>query len=199
MVVLKGISIYKEMKTAGKLVAPVADWETKRAWVNYGFSELEKVGYTVSSAYTAVKTPATKFVYRDKLWAGADLLGLGVASFGHIGGVQYQNQHDFEPYMLRVNAGELPVYRALTPTHEERYIREFVLQLKLGHVSRAYFAKKFGIDPVTPFAQPLQTLRDWGFLTIAGDQILLNREGLLQVDRLLHEFFKPEHRNARYA
>jgi oxygen-independent coproporphyrinogen-3 oxidase len=27
----------------------------------------------------------------------------------------------------------------------------------------------------------------------------LNRDGLLQVDRLLHEFFLPQHRNARYT
>ena len=32
-----------------------------------------------------------------------------------------------------------------------------------------------------------------------GDVIRLNREGLLQVDRLLHEFFLPQHRNVRYA
>jgi oxygen-independent coproporphyrinogen-3 oxidase len=49
------------------------------------------------------------------------------------------------------------------------------------------------------FAQPLQTLKDWGFLTVDGDTINLNREGLLQVDRLLHEFFLPEHKNSRYA
>ena len=29
--------------------------------------------------------------------------------------------------------------------------------------------------------------------------VVLNRDGLLQVDRLLHEFFLPEHKNARYA
>jgi len=34
---------------------------------------------------------------------------------------------------------------------------------------------------------------------VAGDRVLLNREGLLQVDKLLHEFFLPQHRNARYA
>src|SRR5438045_5516069 len=62
-------TIYQRMKAEGKLVAPVADWETKRAWVNYAFSELETAGYTVSSAYTAVKDSArTKFVYRDRLW-----------------------------------------------------------------------------------------------------------------------------------
>jgi oxygen-independent coproporphyrinogen-3 oxidase len=193
-------TIYKQMKAEGKLVAPVADWETKRHWVDYGWNELGKAGYKVASAYTAVKDPnRTKFLYRDRLWAGADLLALGVASFGHVGGTHYQNHHDFEPYVTRVNAGELPVYRALTPTPLDRYVREFILQLKLGHVSRRYFEQKFGNDPCNQFAEPIQRLKDWGFLQVAGDQIQLNREALLQVDRLLHEFFLPEHRNARYA
>ena len=193
-------TIYKQMKAEGKLVAPVADWETKRHWVDYGWNELTRAGYKVASAYTAVKDPAkTKFIYRDRLWAGADLLALGVASFGHIGGTHYQNHHDFDPYVSRVNAGELPIYRALTPSADERYIREFILQLKLGHVSRAYFERKFGADPCVRFEQPLQRLKDWGFATVEDDQIVLNREALLQVDRLLHEFFLPEHRHARYA
>src|SRR5438067_5524822 len=81
-------TIYQRMKAEGKLVAPVADWDTKRAWVNYAFAELEKAGYTVASAYTAVKSrERTKFVYRDKLWAGADLLWMGGASFRHIRGL----------------------------------------------------------------------------------------------------------------
>ena len=124
---------------------------------------------------------------------------LGVASFGHINGTHYQNHHDFDPYVARVQQGELPVHRALTPNDDERLIREFVLQLKLGHVSRDYFKKKFGVELTERFAAPLQTLKDWGFLTVEGDSILLNREGLLQVDRLLHEFFLPEHKNVRYA
>jgi oxygen-independent coproporphyrinogen-3 oxidase len=193
-------AIYKQMKAEGRLVAPVADWDTKRRWVSYAFEELEKAGYTVGSAYTAVKDKTkTQFVYRDRLWAGADLLSLGVASFGHINGTHYQNQHDFEPYLRNVNEGEFPAYRALTPTEDERLIREFVLQLKLGRSSICYFNEKFSTEVLKRFATPLQTLKDWGFLTIEGDSIILNREGLLQVDRLLHEFFLPEHKNARYA
>ena len=193
-------TIYQQMKAQGKLVAPVADWETKRGWVNYGFNELEKSGYTVSSAYTAVRDPQrTRFIYRDRLWAGADLVGLGVASFGHIGGVHYQNHHDFDPYVTLVNQGRLPVYRALTPTEDERLIRELVLQLKLGQVSRAYFQNKFGMDITQRFTGPLQTLKDWGFLSVEGDRVQLDRAGLLQVDRLLQEFFLPVHRNTRYA
>ena len=193
-------TIYQEMKAAGKLAAPVADWDTKRGWVNYAFAELEKAGYTVASAYTAVKDKQkTRFIYRDRLWAGADLLALGVASFGHIGGTHYQNQHDFDPYVKLLESGQLPIFRALTPTDDERLIREFVLQLKLGQVSCKYFQDKFGVDIRERFAIPLQTLHDGGFGRAEGDTIRLNREGLLQVDRLLHEFFLPQHRNARYA
>jgi oxygen-independent coproporphyrinogen-3 oxidase len=50
-------AIYQEMKAQGKLVAPVADWQTKRRWVDYAFNEFEKAGYSVASGYTAVKDP----------------------------------------------------------------------------------------------------------------------------------------------
>ena len=141
----------------------------------------------------------TSFVYRDRLWAGADLLSVGVASFGHISGVHYQNHADFDPYVTQIQQGKLPIYRALTPNRDERLIREFILQLKLGHLSLSYFRDKFGVDPEKRFAEPLRRLRQWGFLGIEGDQVLLNREGLLQVDRLLHEFFLPQHRTNRYV
>lgn len=193
-------TIYQRMKAEGRIAAPVADWETKRRWVNYAYDELIKAGYSVGSAYTLVKDPdKTKFIYRDRLWAGADLLALGVASFGHIGGTHYQNHQDFEPYVNAVEKGELPVFRALTPTAEERFIREFVLQLKLGHVSCEYFRKKFGQNVQDYFAEPIQRLKDWGFLTVEGDELKINREGLLEIDRLLHEFFLPQHRNVRYV
>jgi oxygen-independent coproporphyrinogen III oxidase len=193
-------TIYQRMKAEGKLVAPVADWETKRAWVHYAFAELERNGYSIASAYTAVRNPqATRFVYRDQLWTGADLLSLGVASFGHIGGTHYQNHHDFDPYVEALREQRLPIYRALTPTTEERLIRELVLQFKLGHVRRSYFVEKFGIDPAERFADVIQRLQEWGFLRVDGDQLLLERAGLLQVDRLLHEFFLPQHRTDRYA
>ena len=193
-------TIYQRMKAEGKLVAPVADWETKRRWVQDAFAALEQAGYTVASAYTAVKDKQrTRFIYRDRLWAGADLLSLGVASFGHIGGVHYQNHADFDPYLERVTRGELPVFRALTPTADERFIREFILQLKLGRVSRGYYAAKFGADPAVRFAEPLGRLKDRGFIQIEPDAISINRDGLLQIDKLLHEFFLPEHQGTRYV
>ena len=74
-----------------------------------------------------------------------------------------------------------------------------ITHVALGSLSADYFTKKFGVDPRVRFAVQLKTLQDWGYATIDGDTIRLNRDGLLQVDRLLHEFFLPEHRHARYA
>ena len=95
-------TIFKEMKASGKTVAPVADWETKRAWVSYAFAELEKAGYTVTSAYTAVKDPARTQVPLSRPavdWRGHDRPGRGVVS--HVGGTHFQNEHDWGPYIAR--------------------------------------------------------------------------------------------------
>jgi len=193
-------TIYKEMKAEGKVTAPVADWATKRRWVSYAFDELAKNGYTVKSAYTATRNSSqVSFVYRDKLWAGADLLSLGVSSFGHINGTHYQNEHDFAPYLAKLKVGALPLHRAYTPDNDERLIREFILQLKLGKVDASYFANKFGVDPRERFKAHLDTLANQGFLSITGTTITLTRDALLQVDRLLHGFFLTKHANARYA
>ncbi|HTP34411.1 MAG TPA: coproporphyrinogen-III oxidase family protein [Candidatus Acidoferrales bacterium] len=193
-------TISKEMRVLGQDVAPVASWPAKRRWVDYAFRELEKAGYTIASAYTAVLDPErTKFLYRDLLWTGADMMGLGVASFSHVNGTHFQNEHDWDPYIDRLHRGELPIYRALTPNDEERMIREFILQMKLGHVRTEYFEHKFGVDVRQRFAAPLGHLADEGFLRMEPDDLLLNRDGLLQVDRLLHDFFLPQHRGARYS
>ncbi len=192
--------IYREMKAAGKLVAPVANWQTKRAWVDYAFSELEKCGYSVTSGYTAVRDASrSKFVYRDQLWAGADLVGLGVASFSHVAGTHFQNLPEFSQYLEALQRGELPVSRAHGTTAEERMIREMILQLKLGRVSRDYFERKFGVRIAERFSQQWADLAARGLLHEEGDLLVLSRAALLKVDTLLHAFFLPQHRGGRYT
>jgi oxygen-independent coproporphyrinogen-3 oxidase len=188
-------TIYKDMKTSGALVAPVADWETKRRWVKEAFAELESNGYTISSGYTAVKNPEkTKFIYRDALWGGADLVGLGVASFSHVQGVHYQNLTEIDDYTKAIEAGKMPIKRAFETNEEERMIREFILQMKLGHVEASYFEKKFGVNILDRFATQLDELTEEGLLDVMDGSIVLNRDGLLCVDNLLHDFFLEQHK-----
>ena len=180
----------------------VADWDTRRRWVAEAFAALEKAGYTIGSAYTAVKDPSrTTFIYRDRLWQGADLAALGVASFGHINGVHVQNLDTWETYLGALDLGELPLGRAYRPTADERLIREVILQLKRGSIRPSYFAQKFGVDVARRFADAWRSLADDGWLAKGtdADRIALTREGLMRVDMLLTRFFLPQHVGVRYT
>ena len=188
-------TVYSKEGASGQ----VATWKTKRRWVDEAFRQFQDNGYHVSSAYTVVKEPSTRFVYRDSLWRGADLLGTGVASFGHFAGVHYQNVDGFDRYATLVEEGKLPLGRALQTSEHQRLIREFVLQLKLGKLELAPFKEKYGVSVVEEFRAPLQALREKGFLEWDDKAITLSRGGLLRVDSFLEGFFESEHRGARYT
>jgi oxygen-independent coproporphyrinogen-3 oxidase len=127
------------------------------------------------------------------------MVGLGVASFGHVNGVHMQNVDTYEEYAARIRAGSLPLGRALRPSHEERFIREFVLQLKLGSIRPSYFSSKYGVDVQSRYREELGTLEREGLLTVGNDRVSMTRPGLLRVDSLLPRFFKPEHQMVRYT
>jgi oxygen-independent coproporphyrinogen III oxidase len=189
------------LKGTAKFGDPVAAWATKRRWVAEAFAAFEAAGYHVRSAYTAVKDPTRKrFVYTDRLWQGADMAGLGVASFGHVNGVHLQNLDTWETYSAAIERGEIPLNRAYRPTHEERLIRELVLQLKFGSVRPAYFTDKYGVNILERFAPQFASLDAEGDLKEAGETIVsLTRQGLLRVDALLPRFFLPQHSGIRYT
>jgi oxygen-independent coproporphyrinogen-3 oxidase len=193
----------KELRIVGQ-DAPgmfsIADWPTKRAWVNYAFDELGKAGYEVSSAYTMVKDRRRcRFVYRDGLWHGADMFGTGVASFGHANGVHMQNVDSWEQYVGMLDKGELPLNRALPVKPRELLIREMILQLKTGWLDLDYFRSKFESDLLADFAESFHRLAEEGFLILGEGSVELTRQGLLQVDRLLPTFFEPQHKGTRYT
>lgn len=191
--------ISKEMKETG-IESPVAKWETKRRWVSEAIDRLNTVGYHTSSGNEMVKNRETdRFIYRDNLFRGTDLLAAGVSSFGHFQGVHYQNLDKIEDYMDVVNDGLLPINRALRPTAHQRLIREFILQLKEGHVSAEPFREKFGIDILDEFSEPLANQQAAGYLVVNAGSVDLTRKGLLQVDSLLTEYFEEEHRAVRYT
>jgi oxygen-independent coproporphyrinogen-3 oxidase len=189
------------LKKTGQFKEPVAGWPTKRRWAQQAFEALEAAGYHVGSAYTATRNPSnSRFLYRDRLWQGADMAGLGVASFGHINGVHVQNLDTWETYSAAIHAGDIPLSRAYRPTDEERMIREFILQLKLGSVRPAYFRDKYGVNILERFRDQLDSLAADGYLEAAtGDIVALTRDGLMRVDVLLRRFFRPEHADIRYT
>jgi len=193
-------TVYSKDILGNQIELPVADWPTKRDWLNYAYDELLAAGYHVSSAYTMVKDKSkVNFSYRDNLWRGSDLLATGVASFGHVSGVHYQNLTEWKNYLESLEAGKLPLYRGLRPTQHQALVREMILLLKTGRLDAAYFRDKFGVEIVDEWHDVWQSYVDEGYATVDGDRITLTRQGLLRADGLLPAFFEPEHQGVRYT
>ncbi|MFN9625550.1 MAG: coproporphyrinogen III oxidase, partial [Planctomycetota bacterium] len=185
----------------------VASWPTKRDWVRYAFDVFQENGYTISSAYTVVKDPSkVSFSYRDNLWKGSDLLATGIASFGHVGAVHYQNVPEWDRYLgMILDENRLPIGRAYRPTQEQRLIREMILQLKKGYLNIEYFRDKFQVDILQKWHSQWDAYASDGYVVLPDDSkasdamIRLSTDGLLRVDGLLEAFFEPQFRNVRYT
>jgi oxygen-independent coproporphyrinogen III oxidase len=194
-------TVYSKDLLGNAKESPVADWPTKRSWVEYAFEQLKESGYSISSAYTAIKDVSkVSFSYRDNLWQGSDLLATGIASFGHASGIHYQNTHDMNQYVSDVlEKHQLPISRAYQPTPHQRLIREMILQLKKGRLSRAYFSQKFSVDIIQAWQPIWDEYKQEGWAEWNDDQVELTMAGLLRVDGLLPAFFEPVHQNVRYT
>jgi oxygen-independent coproporphyrinogen-3 oxidase len=194
-------TVYSKDILGNHIELPVADWPTKRAWLDYAFNELQSAGYHVSSAYTLVRDPhRVNFSYRDNLFGGSDLLATGIASFGHVSGVHYQNLPEWGDYIgSLLERNQLPLWRGLKPTPHQLLVRELILLLKTGKLDVEYFRDKFGADILDEWRDVWQKYGDEGFIRLDGSRIELTRKGLLHADGLLPAFFEEEHRGVRYT
>jgi oxygen-independent coproporphyrinogen-3 oxidase len=191
--------ISQEMIKNG-LTSPIADWPTKRRWVAYAFDQFQERGYRAASAYTLATTKKPcRFIYTDALWHGGDMIGLGVSSFSHFGGVNFQNAPRIEEYLRVLDTDQLQLWRAIRLTPEQRLIREMILQLKTGSLDMDYFSRKFDVDIWREFQTAFEQLREREMLERRAERIELTRRGLLEVDHFLSEFFEPELKSVRYV
>jgi oxygen-independent coproporphyrinogen-3 oxidase len=182
------------------ITSPIAGWETKRHWLDYAFEQFLAHDYEIAGTdIIATKKKTCRFIYRDALWHGGDMIGIGVSSFSHFGGVNFQNAHNFEEYVRILNEDRLPLLRAVSLTSKQRLIREMVLQLKTGRLDTRYFEKKFGVDVWQEFQPVYKNLENKNLLQRENGHISLSRRGLLEVDHFLLDFFEPELRTVRYA
>ncbi|HEX5966042.1 MAG TPA: coproporphyrinogen-III oxidase family protein [Pyrinomonadaceae bacterium] len=182
------------------ITSPIADWAAKRRWLNYAFEQFLAHDYEIAgSDIVATKRKTCRFIYRDALWHGGDMIGIGVSSFSHFGGVNFQNAHNFEEYVRILNEDRLPLLRAVSLTPKQRLIREMVLQLKTGALDTGYFQEKYGVDVWKEFLPVYENLAADNLLERENGAIQLTRRGLLEVDGFLPDFFEPELRTVRYA
>lgn len=173
------------------------DWPLKRQRLESAYERLAEDGYVQRSAYTAVRdTDRHGFIYQDAQYHGADLLGIGASSFSYLNGVHHQNAASLGDYLDAIDPDRLPLGRAYALSTEERFVREWALQIKLGSLDRDSFRAKFSIDPWQRFAPELRELVDHGWLEMDDTTATLTRAGLPRADRILTSFYLPAHRRA---
>jgi len=193
-------TVFSKDALGGEGTIEVADWPTKRAWAQYAVEQLAAAGYHVSSAYTMVKDPRrVNFSYRDNLWRGADMLATGVASFGHVSGVHYQNLAEWDDYVGALADDRLPLMRGLRITPHQALVREMILLVKRGFLELDYFRDKHGVDIVEAWQPQWRQYEQEGMLTVGRDRIELTTKGLLHADGLLPVFFEPQFQGVRYT
>ena len=74
-----------------------------------------------------------------------------------------------------------------------------ILQLKTGRIETDYFRTKFEADIISTYGTIFAALQKEGMLTFNRHEVRLTPQGLLRVDLLLHQFYAPQYRNARYT
>jgi oxygen-independent coproporphyrinogen-3 oxidase len=154
---------------------------------------MERAGYHVGSAYTAVKDPSkTTFVYRDRLWQGADMAGARRRVVRPRQRRAHAELDTWETYVAAIDRGQLPLAAPTGRRTRNGLIRELVLQLKLGTIKPPYFEHKYGVNILERFADAVRVAGRRG-LPEVGDEnaVSLTRQGLLRVDVLLPRFFLP--------
>ena len=85
------------------------------------------------------------------------------------------------------------------PVLVERDDIELARVCRLGADELQQVKDKFGVDVTERFHEPLERLVQAGMLESDGEGATFTRQGLLQVDTLLPEFYDEKYQNARYT
>ena len=89
-----------------------------------------------------------------------DLVGLGVSAIGKVGNSFVQNRKDIRDWQAALESGELPVWRGLSMSGEDRLRRDVISAIMCqGNVQFEEFERKYKIDFSNHFALELESLK----------------------------------------
>ncbi|MGW5637746.1 coproporphyrinogen-III oxidase family protein [Streptomyces sp. NPDC003832] len=121
-----------------------------------------------------------------------NLVGLGVSSFGYIGGTQYYNVCDNREYVDRTAKGQSPVWRGHSLPPAERLRRSLMFGIRSGGADLEARGRQYGIDAVELFSGHLENLQKLGLVDTDGTTVNLTDLGCAFVDGIGHTFASDE-------
>lgn len=121
-----------------------------------------------------------------------DLIGLGVSAIGKVGTSFVQNQKDIRDWQAALESGELPVWRGLSMSGEDRLRRDVISAIMCqGNVQFEEFERKYKIDFSNHFALELESLKPLeadGLIELYEQSIEVTPTGLLLLRAIAMKF-----------
>lgn len=136
----------------------------------------------------------------------ADLVGLGVSAIGKVGSCYVQNFKDIRHWQAAVEAGQLPTWRGISLSHEDRVRRAVVESVMCrGEVRVSEIEQEFDIDFAEFFAPEMERMmgleRD-GLVQMGMDGLDVTPIGMLllrAVAMVFDEYLQPSGRPAGFS
>jgi len=121
-----------------------------------------------------------------------DLVGMGVSAIGKVGNSFVQNLKDIRDWQAAIESDQLPVWRGLSLSGEDRLRRGVISAIMCqGFVNFGDFERKYGIDFNEHFAWELKSLKpleDDGLIELSERTIEVTPTGLLLLRAIAMKF-----------
>ena len=151
------------LKGTGRFTEPVANWSTKRRWVGEAFAALEAAGYHARSAYTLVKSPATRFIYTNSGVVGRQTGGARCRIVWSRGRRAHAESRHVGYLRWGDRAWRASACQGLSTDDRGAADPRFHPQLKRGSLVPETFGRPMEWTCSSGFAVPLETLTADGF------------------------------------
>lgn len=114
-----------------------------------------------------------------------DLIALGVSAIGRVGNTYSQNAKTLEEYYAAVDAGQLPIVRGLTLSHDDELRRAVIMAIMCqGELVFADIQAQWGVnvpDYFAPELRQLQSQAEEGLVQLQADRVRVTPKGWLFV------------------
>lgn len=179
LILEEGTPLFDDVDS-GRTVLP--DPEETAEMEDAGFELLDELGYK-RYEISNFALPGHECRHNLNYWNNGEYLGLGLNSHSalRIKGdwTRFNNTEDLNEYIKELGDGKLPVRNTQKIERDEEMFETIMLGLrKTDGLSRASFAKRFGVDPVEQYAPAVVELELEGWLEVTEERMYLNRRGL---------------------
>jgi oxygen-independent coproporphyrinogen-3 oxidase len=111
-------------------------------------------------------------------WFNGDCFAAGAAAVSYQNGVRERRLADPEEYIRRIGQGKTVVEDREELSRETSFRETVIVGLRLVEgIERQRLIKRYGLDPVEYYGNTLARLITGGYLTLAGDRLLITDKG----------------------